>query len=325
MSTQQESLPIVPRRHERHRSLVGPLILIGLGALFLAVNFGLVSWADMRGVWQLWPLILVLFGVELVFGRSHWASAVVAILVVLLIGAVIAWAGFLSGTPRWNIGNWQGAAVVSPAGVQVIDENLGGTKAATVDLRHSAGRLTMSALPVDSDQLIHADLSHPENAAIYQDIRDNGNGTEISLRDANEADFPFVGNRYDQPWNIQLSRAVPIDLKIETGASALDLDLRDLKVTNLAINAGASGVKVALPEVAGQTEAKIEAGAAGIDVTVPQGVAARIHTSSALAGVTIDQSRFPSNGGYYQSPDYNTAANRVDLEIKAGVSGVTVR
>ena len=96
-------------------------------------------------------------------------------------------------------------------------------------------------------------------------------------------------------------------------------------MTTLRVEAGASAVKVVLPEAAGLTSATIKAGAAGVDVTVPEGVAARIQTRGGLSGVNVDESRFPHVGGNYVSPNFETAANRVDLVIETGVSGVTVR
>ena len=60
-------------------------------------------------------------------------------------------------------------------------------------------------------------------------------------------------------------------------------------------------------------------------VTVPAGVAARIDTDTGLASVNIDKSRFPKANGYNQSPDYDTAKYRVDLDIDGGVANIEVR
>jgi hypothetical protein len=55
--------------HRHRRSLVGPVILIGLGMIFLMDNLGLLD----RTVWALlgtvWPLLLVAIGLDLLFGR----------------------------------------------------------------------------------------------------------------------------------------------------------------------------------------------------------------------------------------------------------------
>jgi hypothetical protein len=44
-----------------------------------------------------------------------------------------------------------------------------------------------------------------------------------------------------------------------------------------------------------------------------------------LASIDVDQNRFPRAGGVYRSPDYDTAQNKVDIEVKAGVGSLDVR
>ncbi|MBI4202315.1 MAG: hypothetical protein HY532_04270 [Chloroflexi bacterium] len=58
---------------------------------------------------------------------------------------------------------------------------------------------------------------------------------------------------------------------------------------------------------------------------MPEGVAARIRTDTGLSSVDVDTERFPKVGDYYQSPNYGSAARRMEVEIKGGVSDITVR
>jgi hypothetical protein len=60
-------------------------------------------------------------------------------------------------------------------------------------------------------------------------------------------------------------------------------------------------------------------------VRVPSGVAARIRASGGLADIRVDRDRFPRAGGVYQSADYDTAANKVDIDVEAGVGSVNIR
>ncbi|MBP6818731.1 DUF5668 domain-containing protein [Ferrovibrio sp. MS7] len=48
--------------------MVGPLILIGLGALLLANNFDMLSLAFLN---QWWPAILIILGVGMLFQRRR--------------------------------------------------------------------------------------------------------------------------------------------------------------------------------------------------------------------------------------------------------------
>ena len=39
----------------------------------------------------------------------------------------------------------------------------------------------------------------------------------------------------------------------------------------------------------------------------------------AIGSTNVDQARFPASAGGYESPDYATAANRVDIDVQGGV------
>ncbi len=62
-----------------------------------------------------------------------------------------------------------------------------------------------------------------------------------------------------------------------------------------------------------------------MDIAIPEGVAARIHTQGALSSVSVNTVRFPKTQGYFQSPDYETSTNRVDLEAEIGVGSLVIR
>jgi hypothetical protein len=44
-----------------------------------------------------------------------------------------------------------------------------------------------------------------------------------------------------------------------------------------------------------------------------------------VGSIRVDEDRFPRSGSDYQSPDFGSAPNRVDLEINGGVGSVRVR
>src|SRR5688572_8704882 len=70
---------------------VGALILIFIGILFLLQNFGILPWSVWGFLWRFWPLLLIIWGLQAIFGRtlaSRVAISVVAILLMLLVMAV---------------------------------------------------------------------------------------------------------------------------------------------------------------------------------------------------------------------------------------------
>ena len=70
---------------------------------------------------------------------------------------------------------------------------------------------------------------------------------------------------------------------------------------------------------------RAEGGAASLTFEVPAGVAARIKSLMVIGSTSVDEARFPKTAsGRWESPDYGTATNRVELEISGGVGSVRV-
>lgn len=125
-------------------------------------------------------------------------------------------------------------------------------------------------------------------------------------------------------WNVGVTDAVPLKLTLDGGAANANVDLTDLKVTDLRVKTGASSTTIRLPRAAGMTTVRINAGAASVKLFVPEGVAARVHSSMALGSNDINPQRFPLSGSDYVSPDYATAPNKIDIQFEGGVGSLAV-
>ncbi len=134
-------------------------------------------------------------------------------------------------------------------------------------------------------------------------------------------------NREPYTWTMGVSAEVPLRLRVESGAADAELDLSGLRLAELRLRTGASETRVALPAGAGYSRVDAEGGAAAIHFRVPDGVAARIRSSIALGSSDVDAARFPRNaeGSGWESADFATAANRVEIEVRGGVGSVSVR
>lgn len=324
MATMRQAPASYQTVRNRPRSILGPAILIGLGLLFLAQNFGLIGSDVWLNIWRFWPVLLVAAGIELILGRSSWGSAIALLVLVLAVSAIVAWSAWITPVVRDGDGAWSVGAVGALTTERVAEE-MGDARQATIDLRHGAGRLVVGALPATSPSLIEGDLTHGENTTVERQIDRTNGQVQMTLRGRTNGPRIFGGNSLRDDWTLNLSPLVATDLRVDTGASDLTLNLRDLAVTRLNVDAGASSVNVVLPGSAGHTDAVIEAGVASVDVTVPEGVAARIRVRQGLSGANIDETRFPRVGEYYQSPGYETAVNRVNLSVETGVSSLNVR
>ena len=77
--------PPPPRARRRHGgSVIGPLLLIFVGGVFLLQNAGILPASVWGDLWRLWPLVLVLAGLELLIGRRlPWLFAIGGLVIVV--------------------------------------------------------------------------------------------------------------------------------------------------------------------------------------------------------------------------------------------------
>ncbi|MBM4459496.1 MAG: hypothetical protein FJ011_17355 [Chloroflexi bacterium] len=257
-----------------------------------------------------WAVVLILVGVVLLLGNLGVVAVTWGLiwpLVLIAFGIWILWGGLFA-----------------PSSVEVVEDSipLQGATSARVRINHGAGRLRIGAGALTGDL-----VSGAFGGGLDKRILHDGDRLDVRMRVPDHG-FPFAPWHWARgafDWTVSFNREVALELRLETGASANHLDLRELRVTDLRLQTGASATVLRLPATAGQTRARIEAGAASVEIHVPDGVAARIRTQAGLAAIKVDTSRFPRTGGEYRSPDYGTAANCVDLEIEAGVGSVEVK
>ena len=216
--------------------------------------------------------------------------------------------------------SWVLGAVGQGAQTETLAIPLEGSASARVKLHHGAGELRIDDA-ADPDQLLDGVFG----GGVISDVRRDNGQARVDLRVPDAAFAWPVGPGRVLDWRVGFDRQIPLELVIEGGASRMILDLRNLRVSDLRLATGASATELYFPTQAGETRARIESGAASVDMRVPDGVAARIRFKGALSNVDIDMTRFARVGEVYESPDYASAENRLDLEVESGVGSVSVR
>ena len=261
------------------------LLLIILGGLFLLNTLGILSFS----VWRLlWPVFLVALGISILLGLAGGRRE-------------------YSGEPEFSSIPLEGAS------------------SARVKVPHGAGRLTMRGGAASGDL-----LSGTFGTGLDARTRREGDTRRVNLEPDAREWWRWVspwtwGRGGPNDWSIDLNTDVPLSLKIESGASETRLDLTDVRLTELDLQTGASSTEVTLPASAGHTRVKIQAGMAEVKVRVPDGVAARIKATGGLADINVDRDRFPRSGEFHQSPDYDTAEHKVEIDAETGMGSLRIR
>ena len=299
----------------RNRGLILPLILIGIGVVVLLANTGVLSQQAVGRLGDLWPLLLVILGLQLIL--NHTLPRRQATLIGLAVMAVIVIAAVAYAT----------LAPATSVGAQKVDASAqsGGLTAATLDLNYSAATVDVNAADL-GDRLyqVHVDYPAGENPPTISLDHENGR-LEIHESSSFSPFHLFGSNR--RHIVLALTDRIPWTIQVGGGATNLSLDLRHLQLTKLEVSGGANRMDAQLPAAKGTVMLQVSGGASNLTLRAPAETQWRIGVSGGANAVTINGSTSGALGGDFerQSPGYGTATNRYDIQISGGASRLDFR
>jgi hypothetical protein len=302
------------------RGVFWPLLLIALGIVFLLANFGLITGVSWLAILSLWPLLLILIGLDVAFGRRWPVAALAVEVLVIAAGLALVAASPSLGNGIFTFGRGGGN------GVSDVAVPRGNAASLALTLTGGAGRYHVSGGATD---LVTA---HSDNADLRlrasersdrADVRIDQTGPQGIFRGTGSTDI-----------EVRIASNVPTSFTMNAGAGEFDIDLTDVRVADARINTGASTTRLVLPKPAGDVPVRIGAGASTLVITVPEGVEAQVSTSGGLLSLRSDNSRLGEGGGTggcvacgssVQTSGYATARDRISISISAGASSIVVR
>jgi hypothetical protein len=252
-----------------------------------------------------WGTALILVGVLLYLQTQGYIRNVIPYLWPL---ALILVGGWIILGVYWQPALSEEETFVVPVGM---------AKSARFRFSHGAGQIEITGGAPVGQALVGS-------SAVGMNKHSHVDGDKLDVRvEAGPSFLPFLGPSQGI-WRFQLTQEIPLTLVVESGASSLNIDLKDVLASHVELNTGASSSNVTVP-ARGVSLLDIEAGAASVNVRVPAATAARIRVQEGVNSVNVDTNRFARlDSGFYQSTGYDTAADRADINIEAGLGSVTV-
>lgn len=294
-----------------HRGgLVGPLLLIGIGVIFLLQRMDLITINFWDSIFRLWPILLIAIGIDLLITRrSIWGSLIALILIVaVMVGGV------------YLLGVQAGTSLPTEA----FRESLGEAKEAELSVNPGIGFLRIHALDVGDRNLVDGQIRTSIRERLTKDIDRKNGAVEILLESRGGEWIPAVGAWGEERlWDLGLNPEVAWDLDLDLGLGRHDLQLSGLDLTSLNLNMGIGQTLVTLPEE-GTFRGRIEGAIGETVVIIPEGMAVRLHLNTGLAGRQVPAA-FTQQGDVYVSPGFDSAENRAELEIDQAIGVIRVR
>jgi len=341
---------------KRQNGLFWGIFLLTLGVLFLARRAGWLD-VDWHSLVNLWPVLLILAGINLILERRGNPAAFVTT-VMLAVAVPTTLFGFFShNRNRDDFNNeWQWNNDGNDAEMNEGDESGSGnnnepennedayqseqekradapgvvqqssfvesmnpdTREAVLKLSGGAGRFIISD---PTTELIRAETK--QNIGSYSMSVDRDATTRIptiELKPTEENQkFDFKNGKFENRVEIHLNTTPVWTMDVALGAGQGDLDLSSYAVRNLKIEAGAADLDVKLGAKADQSDVKLEVGAASVTVRVPKEVGVRIKKDGALNIEQLDDFT-DVGGGEFVSPGYDAAKKKMMIRFDGGVS-----
>ncbi len=301
-----------------YRKIFWGLLLVMIGVLFILKNTGVLffSWHTM---WQLWPVILILWGISLIPVKD-WIKLVLSLLTVLVTFFAMQQYGPKdkhNWNFEWNDRNNNDDEETVTTYNKVMSEDFDSlTKFANLKLNIGVGNFKIK----DTTNLL-IEVKHDNDNANYSMTAKTEDSLSIIDLSLEKGEFNNGNIRNNVVMKLNPN---PIwDLDLNVGAAEVDFDLSGFKTRNLKIQGGASDIELKLGAALPLTEVKLEAGAASITIRVPESAGCEIISNTFMA--SKDFSGFTKIGKQqYQTPNFATSTNKIKIDLQAGVASVNV-
>lgn len=291
--------------HIRYRSYFWPAVLILAGVIALLVNTGAISADRLILLVNLWPVVLIVIGLEVIVRRAfHGATAdaaAAAVVVVAIVGALT----YVAVNP-------------SPLAMNTEDVNapLGELKQASLEV--NAGSATITVTASDLGDLYHAHISYP---GAKPDVSLDRSTGALTISQRSNAPFGLQTGRFDL--NIELNNDIPWTITENTGASRDTIN--GIKVSRIEINTGASQEDVTLGPPTGMVRVDINGGAVTAHIHRVAGAEASVTVSGGAVSLNADGHSFHGIGDlHYESSGFSGASDGYRIEVNCGACTVTL-
>ena len=301
----------------KYKNVFWGLILILIGSLAIARNLDLLYFDWYRFV-KLWPVIFILWGISVLPVRDYLK---IGLLVIVLGGATWfvvdsdAYAdedsfGFV--TEDWNDNNNQSQKYNQDCTVSWADS----IKEARLDMEAAAGSFYLK----DTTSELLKFHQSGSKARYECNVKRENDYAKVKI-DENHSHILYRKN--NKKVVIKLNSNPVWNISLDAGASAVKYDLSQFKVHKLNIDGGAGSFKITLGNRYPDTYMNLDAGASSILLRIPESSGCDLELSSVLSGKNLSGFQ-KTDDGHYRTANYDSAANKIHLNIDAAVSSFTI-
>jgi len=265
--------------NRKGHSLFWPIILVGIGITWLLVNLGYIPAFNLGQLLKLWPIILIVMGIDIIFGRRlPWAGTLIGLL------AVAGIITFLILSPNL------GVTAAPQMQTETFTEPVGTATSAKYYIEASSAPLHVGSLTSDGE-LVHAVITH--RSIFNFDVSGTDQKT-VRMSETTDSsswltwDFSTAATK----WDVQLAEKIPTEMILNGGSGSIDIDLSGIELTSLRSDMGSGSSKFILPVTKDPYDIEVDSGSGSVRLVIPDGASLAFSLSSGSGSVNVT---LPSN------------------------------
>lgn len=302
------------------------LILIFFGTLLLLENFNIIEFAWSQ-IWRFWPVTLILIGINIICAKTNPKIGIplMAVFTLIVLG-LLTYKGLQTPTEKQNshfdlFGNnaEENDDEIDTAELTKYTEDYDTRyNTATLIINGAAGTFNIND---STNQLFDADVKGSFKKFMLKKTETDTSVT-LELNNNKNGNNTFKSNRLsdiDMALNVN-----PIwNIEANIGAGEMVLDLANYKISNATLKGGAAAFDITLGNKYKNTTLVAETGVSSVEIKLPQTSGCQINVTSGLS--SKDFEGFTNLGkGLYQTPNFNKAINKININLKGGLSSFEV-
>jgi hypothetical protein len=276
------SEPVQPSEYQYrrgYRSFFWPVVLIGVGVIWLLVNLNILSASSLSIMLRFWPVILILIGIDIIFARRY--AIIGALLGLITVGLVIFASFFATQLNLDNNANFLGFPVHFYNSSQVktgqFSEPIGQAKTASVRIDLSRGHTVVKAL-TNSPNLVEANVRYIGDFT-FTAVGQEAKTVTLGQTGLNVVTWFSPVSADELRWDIGLSPQVPLNLTVRTGSGSNEFDLSQLQLSNVDFEGASGSTTLQLPPSESRLPIKVSTASGSFTLNMP---------AHSLAGLNFD-------------------------------------
>lgn len=293
----------------RYRSFFWPAVLILIGVFALLVNAGLLPVERLNRLIDLWPLILVVIGLELIARRAVQGiqGAIAAALIVLLaLGGAVAYVAL-------------GPTVVGGTHSLDTSDTIGDLDQVALSVDVGAARMTVSGSDALGPNLYRA---HIEYSGPAPEVRLDRSLKTLVISQPGDTGF-FQSREF--ALTLQISTRVHWTIGLKSGAATATFNLARVQVSAMELDTGASQDDITLGPPTGYVAIIVNGGALTVHLRRPRGTAATVSVQGGAISLSADGQQMHGIGNEtWTSSDFGHGDSGYKIGVSGGACTVTI-